>query len=52
MYKVYESIGNFAEMVFQTDNYYEAQDYLLDRFANSDEEDEELFMSYFQIEEA
>lgn len=55
-YVVYESIGNFSHMVYVSDNYYAIQDYLQDRFLNSnydidDPADEELFYSYFGIEE-
>lgn len=56
IFKVYEQIGNFAEEVYQSDNFNEVQDYLQDRFEDSelntgDEADEELFYSYFHIEE-
>lgn len=51
MYTVYESIGNFADVVFESDNWYEVQDYLDARFRESDCDDEELFYSYFSIEE-
>ena len=51
MYKVYEQIGNFSDMVFESDNFYEVQDYLEDRFNESDCDDEELFYSYFYIDE-
>lgn len=50
MYEVYESIGNFSEKVFESENFYDVQDYLTERFENSDETDEELFYSYFSIE--
>ena len=56
IFKVYEQIGNFADEVYQSDNFNEVQDYLQDRFEDSepntgDEADEELFYSYFHIEE-
>ena len=50
-YKVYEAIGNFSAMVFESENFYEVQDYLQERFDNSNETDEELFYSYFSISE-
>lgn len=50
-YKVHESIGNFSNVVFESDNFYEVQDYLQDRFNESECEDEQLFYSYFHIEE-
>ena len=55
-YEVYEAIGNFSAKVFESDNFNEVQDYLQDRFENSEyntgaEADEELFYSYFSIEE-
>ena len=58
-YNVYELIGNFCEKVFESDNFYEIQDYLTNRFnqavENGDyentEADAELFFSYFSIEE-
>lgn len=50
-YVVYESIGNFSHMVYVSDSFYAIQDYLQDRFLNSDYDDEELFYSYFGIEE-
>jgi hypothetical protein len=51
-YKVHESIDNFSAVVFESDNFYEVQDYLQDRFNESDCEDEQLFYSYFCIKEA
>ena len=56
IYNVYEQIGNFADIVFTSDNFYDVQDYLQDRFLNSgynidDESEEQLFYSYFHIEE-
>lgn len=51
MYKVYEQIGNFSEVVFESDDWYEAQDYVENRFQESDCDDKELFFSYFSIEE-
>lgn len=55
-YNVYEQIGNFADVVFTSNNFNEVQDYLQERFLNSDyniddESEEELFYSYFHIEE-
>ena len=59
MYTINESIGNFSQKVFESDNFYEIQDYLLERFENAvnnedyenTEESEQLFYSYFNIEE-
>ena len=56
IYNVYEQIGNFADIVFTSDNFYDVQDYLQDRFLNSgynvdDESEEQFFYSYFHIEE-
>lgn len=56
IFKVYEQIGNFADEVYQSDNFNEIQDYLTNRFEESElntgnEADEELFYSYFHIEE-
>lgn len=56
IFKVYEQIGNFSAKVFESDNFNEVQDYLTDRFEYSgmntgDEADEQLFYSYFSIEE-
>ena len=55
-YVVYESIGNFSHMVYVSDSFYAIQDYLQDRFLNSDydhddEDEEQLFYSYFSVEE-
>lgn len=60
-YVIYEQIGNFASEVFRSDSFYEIQDYLQERFdeAVNDPEsffdyndaDEQLFYSYFRIEE-
>ena len=51
-YRVYEQIGNFSDVVFESDYFYEVQDYLINRFEKSDCDDEGLFYSYFSIEEA
>lgn len=52
MYKVYEHISNACGgKVFESDNFYEVQDYLQRRFDESGEENEELFYSYFYIAE-
>lgn len=56
IYDVYEQIGNFADVVFTSENFYDVQDYLEERFLNSgynidDESEEELFYSYFTIRE-
>lgn len=58
-YIIYESIGNFADIVFTSDNYYECQDYLQQRYnealeANdieATESDEQMFYSYFNLME-
>lgn len=50
-YRVHEQIGNFSKVVFESDNFNEVQEYLTERFENSDCEDEELFYSYFSIDE-
>lgn len=55
MYKIFEQIGNFSDLVYQSANLYEVQDYLEDRFTSSElntgnEDDAELFYSYFHIE--
>lgn len=56
MYVIYEQIGNFANEVFRSDNFYETQDYLESRLNNSgididDESEVENFYSYFYIRE-
>lgn len=51
-YKVFEQIGNYSDVVFESDSFNEVQDYLTDRFEKSDCDDEELFYSYFSIDEA
>lgn len=56
-YIIYESIGNFADIVYTSDNYNDCQDYLQQRYnealeANDIEETEaaaELFYSYFNF---
>ena len=51
MYKVYEQISNACGgKVFESDSFYEVQDYLTQRFEESDCDNEELFYSYFYIE--
>ena len=59
-YIVYESIGNYSDKVFESDDFYEVQDYLEDRWVKycedervdlDDEKERELFDSYFHIEE-
>lgn len=55
-YVIYEAIGNFSHMVFVSDNFYRIQEYLQNRFLESDynhdsEDDESLFYSYFAITE-
>lgn len=50
-YAIYEQIGNFAHMVYVSDSFYTIQDYLQDRFDNSNCDDESLFYSYFSIVE-
>lgn len=54
MYNVYESIGNFSDVVFRADNWYEVQDYLSDRLdaAGIDPDDDAAvqdFYSYFDV---
>ena len=59
MFMVNESMGNFSEKVFESDNFNEVQDYLQECFEkainNGDyentEESEQLFYSYFSIEQ-
>lgn len=50
-YVISESIGNFATEVFRSENFYEVQDYLQQRFEQSGQTDEQLFYSYFHIAE-
>lgn len=50
-YVIHEQIGNFSTVVFESEFYYEIQDYLYERFEDSGYDDEELFFSYFYIEE-
>lgn len=55
-YAIYEAIGNFSHMVYVSDNFYAIQDYLQERFINSNydydnEDEEQLFYSYFSVEE-
>ena len=51
MYKVYEQVSNACSgKVFESDSFYEVQDYLTQRFEESDCDNEELFYSYFYIE--
>ena len=50
MYKVYEQVSNACGgKVFESDSFYEVQDYLTQRFEESDCDNEELFYSYFRI---
>ena len=37
-YEVYEQIGNFCDVVFSSDNFYEVQDFLENRLADSGKE--------------
>lgn len=55
-YKVHEQIGNFSDIVFESDNFNEIQDYLEERLVSMgidiyDESEVEAFYSYFAIEE-
>lgn len=55
-YAVYEQIGNFCDIVFSSDSFYEVQDFLENRLLNSginldDESEVEAFYSYFSIDE-
>ena len=59
-YIVHEFIGNHSDKVFESDDFYEVQDYLEDRWVKycedekvglDDEKERELFDSYFHIEE-
>lgn len=61
MFKVFEMVGNFAHEVFHASTWNEVQDYLWARWEsyraencleNSDDEaDQQLFYSYFSVEE-
>lgn len=62
MYRLHMRIGNFSVVVFESDDFYEIQENLYDRWLDtlsdlgeiSEEEQEkehENFMSYFNIEE-
>ena len=56
VYNVYESIGNFCDIVFTSDSFNECQDYLENRLYTSeididDETEVENFYSYFSIDE-
>lgn len=56
VYNVYESIGNFCDIVFTSDSFNDVQDYLQNRLDNSDvniddETEVENFYSYFSIDE-
>ena len=50
-YVVYEMFGNFSHMVYVADNFNAIQDYLDTAFYDSQCDDEELFCSYYSIEE-
>ena len=55
-YNVYKQIGNFSELVFTSDNFYEVQDFSEDEKYNAGidpENDSELalFYSYYYIDE-
>lgn len=58
-YIIHELIGNFSRAVYTSDNFCDIQDYLMtawnEAVNNGDyedtEENEELFYSYFHIEE-
>lgn len=56
IYKVYHQIGNFADVVFTSDNFYEVQDFMENERigAGVDPDDEAelaLFYSYYWIDE-
>lgn len=55
MYNVCETMGNFSEIVYRTDSWYDAQEYLESRLYESDTDPEDesavqLFYSYFSVE--
>ena len=56
LYKVFHQVGNFSGQVFESDNFYEVQDFLMGEYAhhceeNDDPMDEETFFSYYDITE-
>lgn len=53
-YKVFYQFGNFDFQVFESDDFYEVQDYLMEQYAHECEENddptpEDVFFSYYAI---